>query len=144
MNNFEKAYEDSHKNTALKDWWKKNRLTVLRIILFPLWIAEIVHYKIKEARSRKNVWSEERAEQFCNKYLPQICEKTECGFYLFNNGYGFSCFKCVRRNRKDRDFADVYKWQLFNFIKEQYEIEGYKKDVYPEDWDRLEVDFIKK
>lgn len=75
MNNFEKAYEDSHKNTALKDWWKKNRLTVLRIIFFPLWITEIVHYKTKEARSRKNVWSEERAEQFCNKCLPQICEK---------------------------------------------------------------------
>lgn len=144
MTTFEKAYANSHKTNALKDWWKKNRLTVLRIVLFPLWVAEMVIEKIKNAQSKKNVWSEERAEQFCNKYLPQICDKTETGFWLFNNGYGFTGYKCVRRHKKDLNFARCYQWKLFDYIRKQYEIGGYEKEVLSEDWDRIEVEFIKK
>ena len=144
MTTFENAYANSHKTNALKDWWKKNRLIVLRIVLFPLWVAEMVIEKIENAQSKKNVWSEECAEQFCNKYLPQICDKTETGFWFFNNGYGFTGYKCVRRHKKDRNFANRYQWKLFDYIRKQYEIDGYEKEVLSEDWDRIEVEFIKK
>lgn len=144
MTNFEKAYNDAHKTNAIKEWWKKNRLSVLRVILFPLYLAELTADKIQKHNAKRTGWSEEHAKAFCDKYLPHLCAKTDRGFWLFNNGYGFTCHKCVRRNRKDCRFASVYKWDLFKYIKDTYEIEGYTKEILDNEWDRLEVEWVKK
>lgn len=139
MTDFETAYERSHKVSTIKTWWKKNR----EKILSPLLLIEKVADKVNKAIEKRTAWNEERAEAFCNKYLPQICEKTKNGFWFYNNGYGF-IYKCIKRNRKDYKFGLKNQTKLFDYIKEQYEIEGYTKEVVPTyEYYKIEVNFIK-
>lgn len=144
MTNFENAYNNTHKTNAVKEWWGKNHLYVLRVVLFPIYLAELIADKIQKHNAKLNVWSEERAKDFCDKYLPRLCDKTESGFWLFNNGYGFTRYKAIRRNKKDYRFASVYQWDLFKYIKDAYEIEGYVKKVLDNEWNKLEVEWTKK
>lgn len=145
MTDFETTYEKSHKVSAIKTWWKKickKALSILSRLLLP--IRKIAN-KISKATEKRTAWNEERAEVFCNKYLPQICEKTEEGFWFYNGGYGF-IYKCIKRNRKDYKFGLRNKVELFDYIKNKYEIEGYTKEVAPPaygSYGTIEVDFIK-
>lgn len=143
MNDFEIAYDKSHKESKVKKWWSKNYKTVMRVILFPIWVGTIISNMYKKHLANRNVWNEDRAKRFCDKYLPIICEKCDNGFYFYNNGYGFTGHKCVRKHKKDYRFAYVYRWELFKYIRDTYEIDGYSKEVHSCEWDEIEVEFIK-
>lgn len=140
---FEKSYDRFHKHDAIKEWWNKHSQKILRVVLFPLYFTELIADKIKKHNADKNAWSEDKAKDFCDKYLPLFCDKTDNGFWFYNNGYGFTCRKQIRRRPAVRRFASEYKRHLFCYICDTYEIEGYTKHVLTDTWDSVEVEWIR-
>lgn len=146
---FEERYNACHKtikNTKLRIWWKKNRSTVLKILLFYIYYpALFLNYlddKREKALRKKNKFTYEKANLFWDKYFPRFCGKTEeGGFYYFNNGIGIYS-KTI--DIKDRHFVKYHAHDLLMFLKSEYKIEGYLKTAYDTyDWGAVEVKFTK-
>jgi hypothetical protein len=84
-----KAMQGKQENKARK-WWRKNGYIVWRVILFPLWAGEILWNEINKRLNDKQEWSEERANEILNYYIPRRADwdnKEQC-FYFFDNGIG--------------------------------------------------------
>ena len=134
MNDFEKRYNKYNKVTIWKEfkkWWDKNGYKILRILLFYIWIPMLIIDKIK-SKNYKKIYnngevSVDWLKKFCDTYLPGICDKTENGYYFFNNGYGFGGYKFIKR--KDRKIASMHCSILLYYIVNKYEIEGYDKNI---------------
>lgn len=141
--NFDESYKNVNKTSAIKDfkkWWGNNGYKVMRVILFPIWICAWAYEKIKDYNWKNTTFSAARAKEFCDWYLPRHINKTENGYYYYNNGYGFG----KARRRKDKVFVSKYKYDLLQYIKNEYEIEGYTKRVIDTfEFCECEVEFIK-
>lgn len=60
----------SKKEHKIRKWWYKNGHKVWRVILFPLWIGSILTYKCRVWLNNRQEWSEERATEILNYYIP--------------------------------------------------------------------------
>ena len=143
MDYFAERYNKTHKEKSkFSKWWDKNGYKVMRIILFPIWIVVWLKEKYNNKKIKNCKWSEKRAKEFCDKYLPIFCSKTDEGFYFYNNGYGFSS---KRLKHKDRLFASCYKYKILDYIVKNYAIDGYMKENLSDMvYGNYEVNFIKK
>ena len=149
MDKFEERYNKYNKITVwkrFKQWWNKNGYKVMRVLLFYIWIPSLIIDKLKAKNYIKDYNNGEISvdwlKKFCDKYLPGICDKTENGYYFFNNGYGFSGYRFIKR--RDRKIASIHRSSLLYYIVDKYEIEGYTKDVIDNGrYDYYEVEFIK-
>ena len=117
-------------------WWRKNHYMVFRVILFPLWAGIVIKDKINARLNANEEWSEERATEILNYYIPRRanwCEDKQC-FYFFDNGMGWNRTYAKKfLKRKDRRFwkvnCDWWGGKMRDFMIEKFELEGFTKKV---------------
>ena len=124
------------KNTALNKWWRKNSYKVRRVVLFPLWAFVWSRDKIKTYLNARTEWSESRADEILNYYIPRCAkwDNEDKTFYLFDNGYGWS----MRPAKKHLKLKDHRFWKLYaswggghvrDYLINNFELEGFTKEV---------------
>lgn len=131
------------------NWWRKNSYKVWRVVLFPLWACIKAKEKITEQLDNRQEWSEERATEILNYYIPRASEwdeKDKC-LYFFDNGMGWN-YKLAKHylKRKDRRFWKVHcTWwggKMRTLLMEKFELEGFTKELgnCSEGW--TEISFV--
>ena len=124
------------KRDKFRKWWSKNGYKVMRVILFPIWCGIKAKEKATSYLNSREEWSEERAKEILNYYIPRKAEwdaEDKC-FYFFDNGYGWSMNIAKRHlKRKDRRFWNIYTgWsggKIRTYLIEKFELEGFEKEV---------------
>lgn len=136
------------KEHKVRKWWNKNGDEVLRVILFPFWIGEVLYEKIRTWLDSKEKWNEERATEILNYYIPRASEWDEKNQYLyfFDNGLGWN-IKLAKRYLKlrDRRFWKVNtRWggKMRTLLMEKFELEGFTKELGICSDDQTEIFFV--
>lgn len=145
--------ENPKKEKAIHKWWKKNGYKVMRIILFPLWLIIKLLDKIEEWSISRNKWSEERANEILDYYIPRKAKwnSDDNSFYFFDNGYGWN-FNSAKKflKRKDRKFWKANKgWaggKIRAYLLDTFELEGFTKEILCRDdgWTEISFQMIEK
>jgi hypothetical protein len=124
------------KTKKFREWWSKNDYKVYRVIFFPIWIASILGAKIKKWLNSRQTWSDERAKEILDYYIPRRAnwDAEDQEFYFFDNGFGWSLNSAKRYlKRKDRRFWNIHKgWcgsKIRKYLIEEFELEGFTKEV---------------
>lgn len=137
MNNeIVKAMNRKPKKNTFRKWWSKNGYKVNRVILFPIWIGTVIAEKVKKYLNSREVWSEERAKEILDYYIPRRAEwsETDKTFYFFDNGYGWSIGYAKKYLKKrDRRWWNVNRgWvggKIRDYLINEYEITGFTKEI---------------
>ena len=144
----EKSKSEKYHIVAMKKWWKKHRTTILRIVLFPLWILAIICEKANDWQAHRNRWNEERAKEILDYYIPRRAEwcADEKEFYFFDNGYGWSINLAKKYLKiKDRAFwkhnTKWYGGKMSVYLVYHFELEGFTKEVLNDSTDWTEIVF---
>ena len=124
------------KTNEIRKWWNKNGYKVMRVILFPIWWGIKAKEKIETHLNSKCEWSEERANEILNYFIPRHAEwdAEEKEFYFFDNGMGWE-MKCHHKKikRKDRRWWRIhaYGWggKVRTYLIDKFELEGFTKEV---------------
>ena len=131
-----KIMNKKEKKQNFRKWWRKNGYKVLRVVLFPIWIGEIIQEKIKAYLYSREVWSEERVKEILDYYIPHTSDwdANDKDLYFFNNGYGWSIhFAKKYLKRKDRRWWKKHcGWSggdIRRYLIDKYELEGFTKEV---------------
>lgn len=132
----EKAMKGKKEPSKFHKWWRKNDYKVWRVVLFPIWISSIIKEKIEKFLNSRNKWSEERANEILQYYIPRNAEWLEDKkeFYFFDNGYGWGMnFAKKYLKRKDRRFWKVHKGfyggKIRDYLIHKFMLEGFTKEV---------------
>lgn len=142
----------SKKEHKIRKWWSKNGYKVLRVILFPLWIGDILINKYRAWLNSKEEWSEERATEILSYYIPRRSEwdAENKSFYFFDNGLGWN-IKLAKKylKLKDRRFWKVHSFwggEMRSFLMNKFELEGFTKELGDccEGWTEIYFDLNKK
>ena len=124
------------KISKARKWLSKNRHKVMRVVLFPIWWGVCAKNKIEAYLNSKLEWSEERANEILSYYIPRKAkwhEDEKC-FYFADNGMGWG-MKCHQRKLKWKDrrwwrkFSSVWGGKIRTYLIEEFEMEGFKKEV---------------
>jgi hypothetical protein len=141
-----KAMNRKEKKHTFRKWWNKNDYKVYRVIFFPIWIGSVICEKTKKYLNGRQVWSEERANEILNYYVPRKSDwdEEDKTFYFFDNGYGWGKLANRYLNRKDRRFFQVNKYNLRLYLIRKFELEGFDKIAgdCSEGW--TELNFVMK
>lgn len=121
---------------TFRKWWGKNGYKVMRVILFPIWFGVCAKEKIGAWLNSRHTWSEEKANEVLNYYVPRRadwCEEDKT-FYFFDNGYGWSMCSAKRYLKlKDRRWWNVHRgWsggKIRSYLIDKFELEGFTKEV---------------
>lgn len=121
---------------TFRKWWGKNGYKVMRVILFPIWFGVCAKEKIGAWLNSRHTWSEEKANEVLNYYVPRRadwCEEDKT-FYFFDNGYGWSMCSAKRYLKlKDRRWWNVHRgWsggKIRSYLIDNFELEGFTKEV---------------
>lgn len=124
------------KADTIRKWWNKNGYKVMRVILFPLWWGIKAKEKIEVHLNSKCEWSEERADEILNYYIPRHAEwdAEEKEFYFADNGMGWG-MKCHNKKIKIKDRRwwriHTYCWggEVRTYLINKFELEGFTKEV---------------
>lgn len=124
------------KSYTARKWWNKNGYKVMRIVLFPLWWGICIKEKVDYYLNKKEVWSEEKADEILSYYIPRKAEwdAEDKSFYFADNGMGWGMRYC-RKNikRKDRRWWRIYTngWggKVRTYLINKFELEGFTKEV---------------
>lgn len=124
------------KTNAIRKWWSKNGYKVMRVILFPIWWGICIKDKVNIYLNAKEEWSEERADEILNYYIPRKAEwdDEDKEFYFADNGTGWG-MKCHQKKikRKDRRWWKIHTngWggKVRNYLLYKFELEGFTKEV---------------
>ena len=126
----------SPKESNFKKWWRKNSYKVWRIVLFPVWAFVWSRDKIKTYLNSRTEWSESRANEILNYYIPRCAnwDNEDKTFYFFDNGYGWSMGLAKKYLKpKDRRFWKLYaSWcggRVRDYLINNFELEGFTKEV---------------
>lgn len=130
-----KAMQGKKKHRVIK-WWRKNGYKVWRVVLFPLWFGNLAWEKINKYLNSKQEWSEERAIEILNYYIPRASkwDEEDQSLYFFDNGMGWN-YRLAKRylKRKDRRFWKVHcTWwggKMRTLLMEKFELEGFTKEL---------------
>jgi hypothetical protein len=143
-----KAMNGKKEPSKLRKWWKKNDYKVWRVIFFPIWIGSIIKEKIEKFLNSRNKWSEERANEILQYYIPRRAKwcAEEKEFYFFDNGYGWSMNLAKKYlKRKDRRFWKVnsgaWGYKMRSYLINEFELEGFTKEVLNTDDSWTEISF---
>ena len=121
------------KLSRLKKWWSRNSYIVMRIILFPIWIAVLVSEKMKRWLNSKEEWSDERADRILNYYIPRAADWNEKdkSFYFFDNGLGWSYPNKIKL--RDRrwwiHYSSLWGGEIRKYLIDNFELDGFRKEV---------------
>ena len=134
----------------LRKWWNKHHITIMRIVLFPLWLWAIACDKISDWIVYRNSWDRARAKEIFDYYIPRRADwcADDNEFYFFDNGYGWSINLAKKYlKRKDRAFWKCnVSWgggKMRNYLLYEFELEGFTKEVLNDDADWTEIAFKK-
>lgn len=133
MNNEVIKAMQGKKEHKIRTWMEKNGYKVLRVVLFPIWIATVLKDKISEYLLDREVWSDERATEILNYYIPRCADwdADNKEFYFFDNGRGWYIKKYLKL--KDRLFwkanATPWGWKMRSFLIDKFELEGFTKEL---------------
>lgn len=124
------------KTNVIRKWWSKNGYKVMRVILFPIWWGICIKDKVNIYLNAKEEWSEERADEILNYYIPRKAEwdAEDKAFYFADNGMGWG-MKCHQKKikRKDRRWwrihTNVWGGPVRNYLLYKFELEGFTKEV---------------
>lgn len=126
-----KAMNKKEKKNTFRKWWNKNGYKIMRVVFFPIWIATVIKEKIEKWLNSRESWSEEKANQIFNYYVPRRAEwdNEDKTFYFFDNGYGWGIYHAKRYlKRKDRRFWKVNHIALRHYLINNFELEGFTKE----------------
>lgn len=142
-----KAMNKTEKKHPARKWWNKNGYKVMRVILFPIWIGMVANEKINKYLNSHQEWSEERAKEILNYYVPRRadwCEEDKT-FYFFDNGMGWGNLAKKYLKLKDRRWWNNYNgfWggEIRLYLIEEFELEGFTKEVIRRDEAETEIAF---
>lgn len=126
-----KIIEKKNKAHPIRDWWDKNGYKVLRVVLFPLWICICAQEKFVEYLNSRQSWNEERASQILSYYVPRKAgwDETDQAFYFFDNGMGWGNLAKEHLKRKDRRFWKIYNHKIRHYLIDEFELDGFTKEV---------------
>lgn len=144
-----KAMNRKPKNNTFRKWWNKNDYKVYRVVFFPVWIACLLAQKIRKTLDARQVWSEERAKEVLDYYVPRRAEwsETDKTFYFFDNGFGWSMGYAKKYlKRKDRRWWNNHRgWvggKIRDYLINEYKIAGFDKQVGNCDSGWTEIAFV--
>ena len=133
MNNEVIKAMQGKKEYKVRTWMEKNGYKILRVVLFPIWIVTVLKDKISEYLLDREVWSDERATEILNYYIPRCADwdTDNKEFYFFDNGRGWYNKKYLKL--KDRLFwkanATPWGWKMRSFLMDKFELEGFTKEL---------------
>lgn len=130
MNKKEKKFSNFRK------WWNKNDYKVYRVIFFYIYLPSVAYEKIKKHAREQIKWSDERATEILNYYIPRRAdwEDEDKAFFFFDNGYGWS-FQSAKKYLKRKDYAFWKKFgsswcfEMREFLVKKFELDGFTKEV---------------
>ena len=140
----EKQKKEFKQNKLLK-WWRKNNYKVWRVILFPIWIFQLLHKKYKKYKNDSMVFSNKVCKKYLDKMIPialtnrvSSWESIDC-FTISNVGdFSIVTFSSLgglfdnyfRRHRCKKEVSYIYKFykQVEKYIIDEYQIDGYNKE----------------
>lgn len=146
-----KAMNRVEKNRKIVKWWNKNGYKVARVVLFPIWGCIYAKEKIDIYFDNKVKWSDERAKEILDYYVPRYASWNEEDktFYFFDNGYGWDFCRAKKLlKRKDRKFWKVYNgWvggDIRRYLINEFELEGFEKEILDtyNGWTEIEFKMI--
>lgn len=144
-----KAMNRKPKNNTFRKWWSKNDYKVYRVVLFPVWMGCLLAQKIKKMLDARQVWSEERAKEILDYYVPRRAEwsETDKTFYFFDNGMGWGNLAKRYLKLKDRRWWNNHRgfWgggKIRDYLINEYEIAGFDKQVGNCDDGWTEIAFV--
>ena len=144
-----KAMNRKNEKHSIRDWWKKNGYKIVRVVLFPIWGYVWASDKITDWLNARQSWSEERANEILNYYIPRCTDwdEEEKTFYFFDNGCGWyigSAKKYLKR--KDRRFWKLFHHKIRWYLMDTYELEGFKKELgdCSMGWTEISFEMIEK
>ena len=147
-----KAMNRKPKKKIFRKWWSKNGYKVNRVILFPIWIGALIVKKIQIKLNNRQVWSEERAKQILDYYIPrkaEWCEEDKT-FYFFDNGMGWGNLAKRYLKLKDRRWWNNnrawYGGKIRKYLIDEYEIAGFTKEIgnCSDGWTEISFKMIEK
>lgn len=130
-----KAINKDNNKPTFRKWWNKNGYKVLRVLLFPIWIYSIIKEKTEKKLNARQVWSEERAKEILNYYIPRRAEwcAEDKSFYFFDNGMGWGNLAKKYLKRKDRRWWKNHNgfWggDIRKYLIKEFELDGFTKEV---------------
>lgn len=143
-----KAMNGKKEPSKFRKWWRKNHYKVWRVIFFPIWISLKINDKIDIYLNSRNKWSEERANEILQYYIPRRANwcAEEKEFYFFDNGYGWSMNHAKKYlKRRDRRFwkvnSSLWGYKIREYLIKSFELEGFTKEVIHKDLDWTEIIF---
>ena len=124
------------KPNNLKKWWKKNSYKVARVVFFPIWWSICFKENIESYLNSRNEWSEERANEIFNYYIPRKAEWSveEKTFFICHNWFGWY-FDSAKKHLKfkDRQFWKIHNYggggDLRRYLINQFELDGFAKEI---------------
>ena len=143
-----KAMNKKKKKSAFREWWNKNSYKVYRVIFFPIWIAAIIIEKTNKYLNSRQKWSEERAKEILNYYIPRSADwdAEDKTFYFFDNGMGWGKLAKRYLKIKDRRWWNLHRgWsggKIRDYLLNEFELEGFTKEIGNCDDGRTEVSFM--
>ena len=124
------------KANAIRRWWRKNGYKVMRVILFPIWLGIRAKEKIRIHLNSKLEWSEERANEILNYYIPRKARwyTEDKSFYFADNGMGwgmgYNQKKIKLRDRRWwKRYTSAWGGEVRTYLIEKFELEGFEKIV---------------
>lgn len=132
-----KAMNKKEKKTSnFKKLWVKNNYKIYRVLFFYIYLPSVACEKIKNYLKSRIEWSEERATEILNYYIPRRAEwdDEDKEFFFFDNGYGWS-FHFAKKYLKRKDYAFWKKfgsswcYEIREFLVKDFELEGFSKTV---------------
>lgn len=127
--------KEERKEQKKQSFWKYRIKTENYYILWwalPVAIPYIAYDKLKKLIYDKTPWSDERAKKVLDRVLSKELTLTtdetgkEC-YMLFSNRVDFTIKKNV--SLRDRYWTEKFIYTLTNYLNDNYEIDGYKKEV---------------
>jgi hypothetical protein len=131
-----KAMNRKDKKHTFRKWWKKNGYKVMRVVLFPIWIATVIYERVQRRINARNRWSSARADEILSYYIPRRAkwDSEDKSFYFFDNGMGWSLSYAKKYlKRKDRRFwynnCGCWGSNIRTYLINEFELEGFTKKV---------------
>ena len=147
-----KAINEKNKKHPVRKWWNKNGYKVMRVILFPIWIGEVINEKIQKNLNARQEWSEKRVHEILSYYIPRKADwdADDKTFYFFDNGMGWGRLAKKYLKRKDRRWWNKYRGfyggEIRTYLIDKFELEGFTKELGQCDdgWTEISFTLIEK
>jgi hypothetical protein len=132
MTTFEKTYRKAQQRRTNKTkchHWKGYSFKYY--IVFPLVLVNYAWRSLNDFYTSKITWDPNRAKRVLDDTLPYILDE-EDGELVYSMTWSSFNFRRWAK-LKDKRFCGIYVYNIREYLKEEYEIEGYTKALVDDD-----------